>query len=189
MSAVNILQVIDDTSTSHPNWLNNIVSLSTVMYNGNSFDSAKDNIFSSECFCLSFGGNIIGNNFSGWCSYNIFIDNVTLNTFSGNVRYNTFSGDLNSNTFSGDLDSNTFSGDLNSNTFSGNAQYCSFEGNCSYCSFPGASSTTMQYLRQCGDTEGTSNERVTVSAKLGANFEQVLTCDKDNNIVVKTPWI
>ena len=162
MSAVNILQVIDDTSTSHPNWLNNIVSLSTVMYNGNSFDSAKDNIFSSECFCLSFGGNIIGNNFSGWCSYNIFIDNVTLNTFSGNVRYNTFSG---------------------------NAQYCSFEGNCSYCSFPGASSTTMQYLRQCGDTEGTSNERVTVSAKLGANFEQVLTCDKDNNIVVKTPWI
>ena len=150
MSAVNILQVIDDTSTSHPNWLNNIVSLSTVMYNGNSFDSAKDNIFSSECFCLSFGGNIIGNNFSGWCSYNIFIDNVTLNTFSG---------------------------------------YCSFEGNCSYCSFPGASSTTMQYLRQCGDTEGTSNERVTVSAKLGANFEQVLTCDKDNNIVVKTPWI
>ena len=162
MSAVNILQVIDDTSTSHPNWLNNIVSLSTVMYNGNSFDSAKDNIFSSECFCLSFGGNIIGNNFSGWCSYNIFIDNVTLNTFSG---------------------------DLDSNTFSGNAQYCSFEGNCSYCSFPGASSTTMQYLRQCGDTEGTSNERVTVSAKLGANFEQVLTCDKDNNIVVKTPWI
>ena len=162
MSAVNILQVIDDTSTSHPNWLNNIVSLSTVMYNGNSFDSAKDNIFSSECFCLSFGGNIIGNNFSEWCSYNIFIYNVTLNTFSG---------------------------DLNSNTFSGNAQYCSFEGNCSYCSFPGASSTTMQYLRQCGDTEGTSNERVTVSAKLGANFEQVLTCDKDNNIVVKTPWI
>lgn len=44
----------------------------------------------------------------------------------------------------------------------------------------------MQYLRQCGDTEGTSNERVTVSAKLGVNFEQVLTCDKDNNIVVKT---
>ena len=101
MSAVNILQVIDDTSTSHPNWLNNIVSLSTVMYNGNSFDSAKDNIFSSECFCLSFGGNIIGNNFSGWCSYNIFIDNVTLNTFSGDLDSNTFSGDLNSNTFSG----------------------------------------------------------------------------------------
>ena len=234
MSAVNILQVIDDTSTSHPNWLNNIVSLSTVMFNGNSFDSAKDNIFSSECFCLSFGGNIIGNNFSGWCSYNVFIDNVTLNTFSGNVRHNTFSGDvwnntfsgyLDNNTFSGDLVRNTFSGDLESNTFSGyvqyntfsgdldnntfsgyvwnntfsgnvqyntfsgNVQYCSFEGKCSYCSFPGASSTTMQYLRQCGDTEGTSNERVTVSAKLGANFEQVLTCDKDNNIVVKTPWI
>ena len=153
MSAVNILQVIDDTSTSHPNWLNNIVSLSTVMFNGNSFDSAKDNIFSSECFCLSFGGNIIGNNFSGWCSYNIFIDNVTLNTFSGNV------------------------------------QYCSFEGQCSYCSFPGASSTVMQYLRQCGDTVGTSNARVTVSCKTDVNFEQVLTCDKDNNIVVKTPWI
>ena len=92
MSAVNILQVIDDTSTSHPNWLNNIVSLSTVMYNGNSFDSAKDNIFSSECFCLSFGGNIIGNNFSGWCRYNIFINNVTLNTFSGDLNNNTFSG-------------------------------------------------------------------------------------------------
>ena len=101
MSAVNILQVIDDTSTSHPNWLNNIVSLSTVMFNGNSFDSAKDNIFSSECFCLSFGGNIIGNNFSGWCSYNIFIDNVTLNTFSGYVWNNTFSGNVDSNTFSG----------------------------------------------------------------------------------------
>jgi hypothetical protein len=171
MSAVNILQVIDDTSTSHPNWLNNIVSLSTVMFNGNSFDSAKDNIFSSECFCLSFGGNIIGNNFSGWCSYNIFIDNVTLNTFSGNV------------------DSNTFSGYVRSNTFSGNVQYCSFEGQCSYCSFPGASSTVMQYLRQCGDTVGTSNARVTVSCKTDVNFEQVLTCDKDNNIVVKTPWI
>lgn len=162
MSAVNILQVIDDTSTSHPNWLNNIVSLSTVMFNGNSFDSAKDNIFSSECFCLSFGGNIIGNNFSGWCSYNIFIDNVTLNTFSGG---------------------------LDNNTFSGNVQYCSFEGQCSYCSFPGASSTVMQYLRQCGDTVGTSNARVTVSCKTDVNFEQVLTCDKDNNIVVKTPWI
>lgn len=162
MSAVNILQVIDDTSTSHPNWLNNIVSLSTVMFNGNSFDSAKDNIFSSECFCLSFGGNIIGNNFSGWCSYNIFIDNVTLNTFSGYVW---------------------------NNTFSGNVQYCSFEGQCSYCSFPGASSTVMQYLRQCGDTVGTSNARVTVSCKTDVNFEQVLTCDKDNNIVVKTPWI
>ena len=171
MSAVNILQVIDDTSTSHPNWLNNIVSLSTVMFNGNSFDSAKDNIFSSECFCLSFGGNIIGNNFSGWCSYNIFIDNVTLNTFSGNV------------------DSNTFSGYVWNNTFSGNVQYCSFEGQCSYCSFPGASSTVMQYLRQCGDTVGTSNARVTVSCKTDVNFEQVLTCDKDNNIVVKTPWI
>lgn len=171
MSAVNILQVIDDTSTSHPNWLNNIVSLSTVMFNGNSFDSAKDNIFSSECFCLSFGGNIIGNNFSGWCSYNIFIDNVTLNTFSGYVQYNTFSGGL------------------DNNTFSGNVQYCSFEGQCSYCSFPGASSTVMQYLRQCGDTVGTSNARVTVSCKTDVNFEQVLTCDKDNNIVVKTPWI
>ena len=171
MSAVNILQVIDDTSTSHPNWLNNIVSLSTVMFNGNSFDSAKDNIFSSECFCLSFGGNIIGNNFSGWCSYNIFIDNVTLNTFSGYVGYNTFSGNV------------------RYNTFSGNVQYCSFEGQCSYCSFPGASSTVMQYLRQCGDTVGTSNARVTVSCKTDVNFEQVLTCDKDNNIVVKTPWI
>ena len=186
MSAVNILQVIDDTSTSHPNWLNNIVSLSTVMYNGNSFDSAKDNIFSSECFCLSFGGNIIGNNFSGWCRYNIFINNVTLNTFSGDLNNNTFSGDLNNNTFSGGLDNNTFSGYVWNNTFSGNVQYCSFEGKCSYCSFPGASSTAMQYLRQCGDTEGTSNERVTVSAKLGVNFEQVLTCDNDNNIVVKT---
>ena len=216
MSAVNILQVIDDTSTSHPNWLNNIVSLSTVMFNGNSFDSAKDNIFSSECFCLSFGGNIIGNNFSGWCSYNIFIDNVTLNTFSGYVwnntfsgyvrsntfsgyvQYNTFSGYVDSNTFSGDLGyntfsgyvwNNTFSGNVDSNTFSGNVQYCSFEGQCSYCSFPGASSTVMQYLRQCGDTVGTSNARVTVSCKTDVNFEQVLTCDKDNNIVVKTPWI
>ena len=252
MSAVNILQVIDDTSTSHPNWLNNIVSLSTVMFNGNSFDSAKDNIFSSECFCLSFGGNIIGNNFSGWCSYNIFIDNVTLNTFSGYVwnntfsgyvGYNTFSGNVDSNTFSGDLgyntfsgyvrsntfsgyvdsntfsgyvryntfsgyvqyntfsgyvgyntfsgglDNNTFSGYVGYNTFSGNVQYCSFEGQCSYCSFPGASSTVMQYLRQCGDTVGTSNARVTVSCKTDVNFEQVLTCDKDNNIVVKTPWI
>lgn len=216
MSAVNILQVIDDTSTSHPNWLNNIVSLSTVMFNGNSFDSAKDNIFSSECFCLSFGGNIIGNNFSGWCSYNIFIDNVTLNTFSGGldnntfsgyVRYNTFSGYVDSNTFSGYVwnntfsgnvgyntfsgyvRSNTFSGYVQYNTFSGNVQYCSFEGQCSYCSFPGASSTVMQYLRQCGDTVGTSNARVTVSCKTDVNFEQVLTCDKDNNIVVKTPWI
>ena len=117
MSAVNILQVIDDTSTSHPNWLNNIVSLSTVMFNGNSFDSAKDNIFSSECFCLSFGGNIIGNNFSGWCSYNIFIDNVTLNTFSGYVDSNTFSGGLDNNTFSGNVGYNTFSGNVDSNTF------------------------------------------------------------------------
>ena len=177
MSAVNILQVIDDTSTSHPNWLNNIVSLSTVMYNGNSFDSAKDNTFSSECFCLSFGGNIIGNNFSGCCSYNIFTDNVTLNTFSGYLVRNTFSGYV---------CNNTFSGNVRYNTFSGNVQHCSFEGMCSYCLFPGTSSTTMQYLRQCGDTVGTSDEMVTVSAKLGVNFEQVLTCDKDNNIVVKT---
>lgn len=82
MSAVNILQLIDDTSTSHPNWLNNIVSLSNVMLNGNSFDSAKDNMFSSECFCLTFGGNIIGNRISGLCSYNIFSDEVSLNTLA-----------------------------------------------------------------------------------------------------------
>ena len=111
------------------------------------------------------------------------------NTFSGYVDSNTFSGDVEKNTFSGYVDSNTFSGYVDSNTFSGNVKYCSFEGKCSYCSFSGVSGTTMQYLRQCGDTNGTLNARVTVSAKTGVNFEQVLTCDKNNNIVVKTPWI
>ena len=146
----------------------------------------RSNTFSGDVGYNTFSGDVDSNTFSGYVRSNTFSGYVDSNTFSGYVGYNTFSGFVRSNTFSGDVDSNTFSGDVGYNTFSGNVQYCSFEGKCSYCSFPGASSTTMQYLRQCGDTVGTSNERVTVSAILGANFEQVLTCDKDNNIVVKT---
>ena len=154
-------------------------------------------IFNQDVQENTFGGLVLNNTFSGYVTDNTFSGNVINNTFSGYVTDNTFSGNVDSNTFSGNVDSNTFSGYVTDNTFSGNVTdntfsgdvlYCSFEGKCSYCSFPGASGTAMQYLRQCGDTKGTPNARVTVSAKLGVNFEQVLTCDKDNNIVVKTPW-
>ena len=144
------------------------------------------NTFSGYVQYNSFSGYLDSNTFSGYVQYNSFSGYLDSNTFSGDVKNNTFSGYLDSNTFSGGVQYNSFSGNVDSNTFSGNVQYCSFEGKCSYCSFPGASSTAMQYLRQCGDTEGTITARVPVSAKLGVNFEQVLTCDKDNNIVVKT---
>ena len=156
----------------------------------NSFSGNVDsNTFSGNVKNNTFSGNVYWNTFSEYVKNNTFSGDVQYNSFSGNVYWNTFSGYVGYNSFSGDVYRNTFSGYLDSNTFSGNVQYCSFEGKCSYCSFPGASSTAMQYLRQCGDTEGTITARVTVSAKLGVNFEQVLTCDKDNNIVVKTPWI
>ena len=148
-----------------------------------------NNTFSGYVRSNTFSGYVDSNTFSGYVGYNTFSGDVGNNTFSGNVRSNTFSGNVGNNTFSGYVEKNTFSGYVGYNTFSGNVKYCSFEGKCSYCSFSGVSGTTMQYLRQCGDTNGTLNARVTVSAKTGVNFEQVLTCDKDNNIVVKTPWI
>ena len=190
-----VSQTVDDTTESHPQALADIVflSIATVWTCNDTkrfeMSAFHDNSFGTDCTHISIGGKSYCNDFHGAVLYCIFNQYVQANNFGGMVLNNTFSGYVQYNTFSGYVQYNTFSGDVYRNTFSGNVQYCSFEGKCSYCSFPGASSTAMQYLRQCGDTEGTITARVTVSAKLGANFEQVLTCDKDNNIVVKTPWI
>lgn len=81
---------------------------------------------------------------------------------------------------------NTFSGYVQRNTFSGNVQYCTFEGKSQYCSFPGTSSSALQYLRQCGETVGTANAKVTVSAETGVKYEQVLTVNISGKIVIGT---
>ena len=172
-----ISQTVDDTTESHPQALADIVFLSiATIWTCNDtkrfeMSAFHDNSFGTDCTHISIGGKSCCNDFHGSVLYCIFNQRVQDNNFGGIVL------------------SNTFSGYVDSNTFSGNVKYCSFEGKCSYCSFSGVSGTTMQYLRQCGDTNGTLNARVTVSAKTGVNFEQVLTCDKNNNIVVKTPWI
>jgi hypothetical protein len=178
-----VSQTVDDTTESHPQALADIVflSIATVWTCNDTkrfeMSAFHDNSFGTDCTHISIGGKSYCNDFHGAVLYCIFNQYVQANNFGGMVLNNTFSGYV---------QYNSFSGYVQYNTFSGNVQYCSFEGKCSYCSFPGASSTAMQYLRQCGDTEGTITARVTVSAKLGVNFEQVLTCDKDNNIVVKT---
>ena len=172
-----ISQTVDDTTESHPQALADIVFLSiATIWTCNDtkrfeMSAFHDNSFGTDCTHISIGGKSCCNDFHGSVLYCIFNQRVQDNNFGGIVL------------------SNTFSGNVGNNTFSGNVKYCSFEGKCSYCSFSGVSGTTMQYLRQCGDTNGTLNARVTVSAKTGVNFEQVLTCDKNNNIVVKTPWI
>ena len=176
-----ISQTVDDTTESHPQALADIVFLSiATIWTCNDtkrfeMSAFHDNSFGTDCTHISIGGKsccndfhgsvlycifnqrVQDNNFGGIVLSNTFSGDVEKNTFSGNVEKNTFSGDVDSNTFSGDVGYNTFSGNVGNNTFSGNVKYCSFEGKCSYCSFSGVSGTTMQYLRQCGDTNGTLN--------------------------------
>lgn len=145
------------------------------------------NYFAQISIMNTFSGNVYRNTFSGYVWYNTFSGDVENNTFSGNVYENTFSGNVYNNTFSGDVWNNTFSGYVWNNTFSGTLSYSQLEGQCQYCLFPKGD---VQYIRQCGETIGESDSnRAAVEVTAGMKYEQVVTADKDGNIVVKTPWI
>ncbi len=155
---------------------------------GNTFSGwLENNTFSGYVRYNTFSGDVYGNTFSGWLENNTFSGNVNNNTFSGDVYGNTFSGDVYGNTFSGDVYGNTFSGDVYGNTFSGNVYCCQFKGYTQWVDF--VYTGKMQHVTVGGHIEGTvhGHKRATVAGD--AKYEQVVTADRNGNVVVTAPYV